>query len=317
MSSSVSLPTKLRWAVARRFLGLIFSIYFCVSTIKTACRVCDSNGCGSLITNLTFWAWAVHCLYFSSQIELPHHAHPAVREFHSLLHALSLGLSFYVAVAVSVLFMYSPSFTQRHADAEHLPVAIVWFFSILAHYVPPLLHVTGAHPAAAPAFPASQSCRCLHSQGGAVHPLPTTPALLPPTLHSARMRNSVGPGAGAYRVVPHLLHRSGVCRQYSACSHVFYRMRGAAHSADCVCSATPAHERRCGALAAQIRGRHTQRPQPAAAAAAHAHITQRNIVSRNERLNAAQCRCCVYPIYNEHSCDLANKHHRHHCQQWL
>jgi len=148
MSASVSLPAKLRWAVVRGFLGLIFSIYFCVSTIKTACRVCDSNGCGSLITNLTFWAWAVHCLYFSSQIELPHRVHAVMREYHCLLHALSLGLAFYVAVAVSVLFMYSPSFTQRHADAEHLPVAIVWFFSILAHYVPPLLHLIGTLPLA-------------------------------------------------------------------------------------------------------------------------------------------------------------------------
>ncbi len=67
-----------------------------------------------------------------------------MREFHCFLHSLSLGLSVYVAFAVSVLFMYSPSFTQRHADAEKLPVATVWFFSILAHYVPPLLHVAGA-----------------------------------------------------------------------------------------------------------------------------------------------------------------------------
>jgi hypothetical protein len=144
MSSVVSLPAKLRWAAARRFLGLIFSVYFCASTIKTAGRVCDANGCGSLITNLTFWAWAVHCLYFSSQVELTYVSHALVREFQCLLHALSLGLSFYVAAAVTVLFMYSPSFTQRHAEAEHLPLATVWFFSILAHYVPPLLHVAGA-----------------------------------------------------------------------------------------------------------------------------------------------------------------------------
>lgn len=141
MSSSVSQVAKLRWAAVRRFLGLIFSVYFCASTIKTACRVCDANGCGSLITNLTFWAWAVHCLYFFSQLDLSYVSHPSVREFHCFLHSLSLGLSVYVAFAVSVLFMYSPSFTQRHADAEKLPVATVWFFSILAHYVPPLLHV--------------------------------------------------------------------------------------------------------------------------------------------------------------------------------
>ena len=144
MCASVAAPAKLRWAVARHLLGLIFSIYFCASTIKTAGRVCDSNGCGSLITNLTFWAWAVHCLYFLTQIESSHGSHTILREFNCFLHALSLGLAFHVAVAVSVLFMYSPSFTQRHADAEHLPVAIVWFFSILAHYVPPVLHLAGA-----------------------------------------------------------------------------------------------------------------------------------------------------------------------------
>jgi hypothetical protein len=144
MSPSVSQLAKHRWAAVRRLLGLIFSVYFCTSTIKTACRVCDANGCGSLITNLTFWAWAVHCLYFLSQIELSYVSHATVREFHCFLHSLSLGLSFYVAVGVSVLFMYNSSFTQRHADAEHLPVATVWFFSIMAHYVPPLLHLAGA-----------------------------------------------------------------------------------------------------------------------------------------------------------------------------
>jgi hypothetical protein len=108
MCASVSPAAKLRWAAARRLLGVIFSVYFCASTIKTACRVCDANGCGSLITNLTFWAWAVHCLYFCSQIELSFRSHPLLREAHCILHATSLGLSFYVAVAVSVLFMYAP-----------------------------------------------------------------------------------------------------------------------------------------------------------------------------------------------------------------
>jgi hypothetical protein len=72
-----------------------------------------------------FWAWAVHCLYFLTQIESSHGSHTILIEFNCFLHALSLDLAFHVAVAVSVLFMNSPSFTQRHADAEHLPVAIV------------------------------------------------------------------------------------------------------------------------------------------------------------------------------------------------
>ena len=113
MCARVTPLAKSRWSVVRRLLGLIFSIYFCAATIKTACRACDANGCGSLITNLTFWAWAVHCLYFSSQIELSHQSHTLLREFNTVLHALSLGLSFYVAVAVSVLFMYAPPPTSK------------------------------------------------------------------------------------------------------------------------------------------------------------------------------------------------------------
>eukprot|EP01104_Vermistella_antarctica_P018461 TRINITY_DN6846_c0_g1_i1.p2 TRINITY_DN6846_c0_g1~~TRINITY_DN6846_c0_g1_i1.p2 ORF type:complete len:326 (-),score=85.13 TRINITY_DN6846_c0_g1_i1:1520-2464(-) len=138
--------------VYRRFLFYFFVAYFSLATIDSALSFdkdyCDfekcryetsvecTNGCPILITNLTFWFWAIHTLYFELELTHPKHTH-LVRFFHGM----SFNGSFMVMMMVVVLLIHNPSFIAERAKQEGLPLALMWGINIQIHFLPPILHI--------------------------------------------------------------------------------------------------------------------------------------------------------------------------------
>ncbi|GAM26924.1 hypothetical protein SAMD00019534_100990 [Acytostelium subglobosum LB1] len=88
-----------------------------------------------LITNLTFWFWIVHVLWFDLDLSTNKN-----NQFVQLLHALSFVGSYIVMVTATVLLVIlNPDFIAERARLEHHSVAFAWALNILIHYVPPVI----------------------------------------------------------------------------------------------------------------------------------------------------------------------------------
>ncbi|KYQ89657.1 hypothetical protein DLAC_09623 [Tieghemostelium lacteum] len=90
-----------------------------------------------LITNLTFWFWLIHILYF--ELDLTTNKN---NFFIQILHSLSFVGSFVVMItSIILLVILNPEFIGQRAEKEHHSVAFAWLQNILIHWMPPMFVV--------------------------------------------------------------------------------------------------------------------------------------------------------------------------------
>ncbi|GAM18830.1 hypothetical protein SAMD00019534_020050 [Acytostelium subglobosum LB1] len=110
---------------ARRILFYLALGYFITATIMFP----------FLITNLTFWFWLIHVLWF--ELDLTTNKNNI---FIQLLHAVSFVGSWIVMVTATILLVIlNPDFIAQRAHEEHHSVAFAWLLNVWVHYIPPIL----------------------------------------------------------------------------------------------------------------------------------------------------------------------------------
>ncbi|KAN0034224.1 hypothetical protein ACTFIV_000713 [Dictyostelium citrinum] len=88
-----------------------------------------------LLTNLTFWAWLVHTLYWETDLANSKH-----NIFIKILHPLSFVLSFVVMItSIILLIILNPEFIANRARLEGHSIGFAWCLNILIHWVPPVM----------------------------------------------------------------------------------------------------------------------------------------------------------------------------------
>ncbi|EFA75711.1 hypothetical protein PPL_10764 [Heterostelium album PN500] len=110
---------------ARRILFYLQLAYFITATVMFP----------FLITNLTFWFWLIHTLWFELDITSNKN-----NIWIQMLHALSFVGSWIVMITATILLVIlNPDFIKSRAEKEHHSVVFAWLLNVLIHYIPPVL----------------------------------------------------------------------------------------------------------------------------------------------------------------------------------
>ncbi|EGC37183.1 hypothetical protein DICPUDRAFT_77194 [Dictyostelium purpureum] len=109
----------------RKILFYLLLAYFITATVMFP----------FLITNLTFWFWLIHIIYFELDLTSSKN-----NIFVQIIHGLSFVGSFVVMVtSIILLVILNPDFISNRAKIEHHSVAFAWSQNVLIHWVPPVL----------------------------------------------------------------------------------------------------------------------------------------------------------------------------------
>ncbi|EGG21860.1 hypothetical protein DFA_01746 [Cavenderia fasciculata] len=109
----------------RRILFYIHLAYFVTATVMFP----------FLITNLTFWFWLIHTLWFELDVTTNKN-----NIFIQLLHAVSFVGSYIVMITATILLVIlNPDFISQRAEMENHSVAFAWLLNVWIHYIPPIL----------------------------------------------------------------------------------------------------------------------------------------------------------------------------------
>jgi hypothetical protein len=128
--------------VYRRVVFYIMLLYFCAATMKFPMLVryrgvwlqVSSLTLCMQITNLTFWFWAIHTLWF--EVEVTYRRHSVLCSF---LHGLSFCGAFDVFVLDTILLIYNPGLIAQRSQIEHLPIWVMWLLNAQLHWLPVIL----------------------------------------------------------------------------------------------------------------------------------------------------------------------------------